>query len=129
MAIPQERMMVAMAEVFRAAHDIPEEAVHAVEGAVEQGDLKVKVLMVGENMVVLSAWRGRGLVDPVHQHDDHESIATLVYGRLKMRIGEQEFIAEAGDVWRHPRGVPHSSEALEECLQIEIKSPAIKTWT
>lgn len=129
MTTQQDRAMEAMSELFRAAKDIPEEKIHAVEGAVERGDLTVKVLMVGENMVVLSAKRGRGLVDPMHQHDDHESIATLVYGRLEMRIGDQEFIAEPGDVWRHPRGVPHCSEALEDCLQIEIKSPARKTWT
>ena len=46
-----------------------------------------------------------------------------------MRIGDAEFIAEPGDVWRHPAGVPHFSEALEESVQIEIKSPARKTWT
>ena len=41
----------------------------------------------------------------------------------------REFIAEPGDVWRHPAGVAHYSEALEACVQIEIKSPARKTWT
>jgi len=96
---------------------------------VEQGELSVTVLMVTENMLVLRAWRGKGLVDPIHQHDDHESVATLLSGKLKMQIGDKGFIAGPGDVWRHPPGVPHFSEALEECVQIEIKSPARKTWT
>lgn len=43
-------------------------------------------------------------------------------------IGGKEFIAEAGDAWIHPRGVPHFSEALEDCIQVEVKSPPRKTW-
>ena len=125
----QDRIMTPMQALFRAAADIPEETIHAVEGAVEQGELSVKVLMVADNFVTLWIRRGKGLIDPVHQHDDHESVATLVSGRLKMWIGDEEFVAGPGDVWRHPPGVPHYSEALEECVQIEIKSPARKTWT
>ena len=129
MNAPQDRMMAPMEALFRAAADIPEETIHAVEGAVEQGDLSVKVLMVAENFVTLRIRRGKGLIDPVHQHDDHESVATLVSGQLRMRIGDEEFVAGPGDCWRHPPGVPHNSEALEDCVQIEIKSPARKTWT
>ena len=40
----------------------------------------------------------------------------------------REFIAGPGDSWVHPRGVPHYSEALEDCVQIEVKSPPIRTW-
>ena len=100
-----------------------------VEGAIEQGELSLKVLMVTENMLVLRARRGKGLIDPIHQHNDHESVATLISGKLKMKIGDEEFTANPGDVWRHPPGVPHYSEALEPCVQIEIKSPARKTWS
>jgi quercetin dioxygenase-like cupin family protein len=126
---PADRMMTPMDVLYRAAKDMPEETIHAVEGAKEQGELSVTVLMVTENMLVLRAWRGKGLIDPIHQHDDHESVATLLSGKLKMQIGDKEFIAGPGDVWRHPPGVSHFSEALEECVQIEIKSPARKTWT
>jgi mannose-6-phosphate isomerase-like protein (cupin superfamily) len=129
MALSPERQLKVMTELYRADKDIPYETIHAVEGAKEQGDLTLKVMMVTKDFVVLKAKRGKGLIDPVHQHPDHESVATLVYGKLKMKIGDKEFIAEAGDVWRHPPGVPHVSEALEECVQIEIKSPATKTWS
>lgn len=123
------RMMQAMAALYRKDADIPKEKIHTVEGAVEQGELSLKVLMVTDDFLLIKAWRGKGLIDPVHQHDDHESVATLLSGRLKMRIGDVEFIAEPGDVWRHPPGVEHYSEALEACVQLEIKSPARKTWT
>ena len=120
-----DRFLELTNQIFRADSDIIEEEVHAVEGAVEQGELALKVLMVTENFIMLRAWRGKGLIDPIHQHDDHESVATLISGKLKMKIGDKEFIANPGDVWRHPPGVPHYSEALEECVQIEIKSPAL----
>ena len=126
---PADRMMKPSNVLFRSDKDIPYETIHAVEGVKELGELTLKVLMVTENMVVLKARRGKGLIDPVHQHDDHESVATLLYGKLKMKIGDKEFIAGPGDVWRHPPGVPHFSEALEACEQIEIKSPARKTWS
>ena len=129
MAQVDERRMRAMAEIFRRDDDIPEERITAVEGAKEQGELSLKVLMVTDDFVVLKAWRKKGLIDPVHRHDDHVSVATLLSGRLRMRIGDDEFVAEPGAVWRHDPGVVHYSEALEDCVQIEIKSPPCKTWT
>jgi quercetin dioxygenase-like cupin family protein len=47
---------------------------------------------------------------------------------MRLVIGGEEFIAEPGDAWLHPRGVPHFSEALEDCIQVEVKSPPRKTW-
>ena len=124
-----DRLMELSNYIFKSDQDIQEENIHSVEGAIEQGELSLKVLMVTENMLVLRARRGKGLIDPIHQHNDHESVATLISGKLKMKIGDEEFIANPGDVWRHPPGVPHYSEALEACVQIEIKSPARKTWS
>ena len=85
------RMMQALATLFRKDADIPEEKIHAVEGALEQGKLSLKVLMVTDDFVLLRAWRGKGLIDPSHQHNDHESVATLLSGRLKMRISPWQF--------------------------------------
>lgn len=124
-----DRLMELSNYIFKSDQDIQEENIHSVEGAIEQGELSLKVLMVTENMLVLRARRGKGLIDPIHQHNDHESVATLISGKLKMKIGDEEFTANPGDVWRHPPGVPHYSEALEPCVQIEIKSPARKTWS
>lgn len=125
---PDPRHLAAFAEVFRKAAEIPEEPVGSIEGHAEQGELAIKVLMVTEDFVILSARRGAGLVDPIHQHDDHESVATLISGRMRMTIGDETFEVGPGDVWRHPRGVPHGSVALEPCVQIEIKSPPKRTW-
>ena len=35
-----------------------------------------------------------------------------------------EYILGPGDVCRHPKGVPHGVEGIEESIVVEIKSPA-----
>ena len=122
------RMLEAFAGVFRKAADIPEIPITSIEGHQERGQLSLQVLMTTEDFVLLRAVRGKGLVDPPHQHDDHESVAMLISGRMRMHIGGEEFDVGPGDVWRHPPGVVHGSTALEDCVQIEIKSPPRKTW-
>tara|TARA_Y100001960_G_scaffold121233_1_gene129522 strand:- start:165 stop:560 length:396 start_codon:yes stop_codon:yes gene_type:complete len=104
------------------------ETIGAVEGAVPEGTLSVQTLVVIENLLVLKVTRVKDLIDNLHKHDDHESVATLISGRLRNVIDGKEFIAEPGATWRHPPGVVHSSEALEDCVQIEIKTPPRKTW-
>lgn len=114
--------------LFVRSADIAPENITSVEGVLEQGHLEVRKMMVGDEILLLEVQRGKGLIDPVHKHMDHESMGYLIKGRLKLIIGGKEFIAEAGSSWMHPVGVEHYSEALEDCLQIEIKSPPRKTW-
>lgn len=107
---------------------VPAQRVTAIEGAAEVGDLAIKPLMVGADALVMELHRGKGLVDPEHAHHDHESLCYLVKGRMRVVIAGEEFIAHAGDIWKHRPGVMHYHEALEDCVQIEVKSPARKTW-
>ena len=68
-------------------------------------------VITGEHLQ-LCFWRIKGGATGsfLHKHDDHESVATLISGRMLNRIGDEEFISEPGSVWRHPPGVVHSSE-------------------
>ena len=104
------------------------ERLATVEGVKMLGQVDVRKLLVGREILLLHVYRKKGLVDPKHRHDDHETIAYLIKGRLRLVIGGQEFIAEPGTAWIHPPGVEHFSEALEDCEQLEIKSPPRKTW-
>ena len=108
--------------------EVVEEKIIAVEGVEEDGDLRVKVLHVGKELLVLEIFRKKGLIDPLHKHDDHESCGYLIEGEMRVVIGGKEHMAGPGSSWRHPVGVEHLSEALTDCLQIEIKSPPRKTW-
>lgn len=124
-----DRMLAPSGVFFRSGASVPDQHITSVEGVAEEpGRLTIKPLLVGDEMLFLQAFKGKGMIDPIHQHDDHESIAYLVKGRMRLVIGGKEFIAEAGDAWMHPRGVPHFSEALEDCIQVEVKSPPRKTW-
>ncbi len=113
---------------FSQLKEIPVERLAAVEGVLPKGRVEVRRAMVGNEILMLHVFREKGLIDPVHKHMDHETVAYLIKGRLRLVIGGEEFIAEPGSSWIHPRGVEHYSEALEDCEQLEIKSPPRKTW-
>ena len=89
----------------------------------------VKPLVAGDNIVILEIGSPKGRVDPPHSHPDHDSAGYLLKGKLKLKIGSQEFVAGPGDAWYQPAGIEHSSEALTKVLKIEIKSPPVKTWS
>ena len=113
---------------FTTRDSIEPERLAAVEGVRPKGRVDVRPVMVGNEILMLHVFREKGLIDPVHKHLDHETVAYLIKGRLRLVIGGEEFIAETGTSWIHPRGVEHFSEALEDCEQLEIKSPPRKTW-
>jgi mannose-6-phosphate isomerase-like protein (cupin superfamily) len=49
-----------------------------------------------------------GDAPPAHVHHDEEEIFHIKSGRIRFRIGDEEFIAQAGDTLVAPRGVPHA---------------------
>lgn len=104
--------------------DVAAVAVEGIEGqSVYGGELNVKPLMMGEEMMFMELHYAAGVGAPPHVHD-HESVTYVVRGRVKMRVGDDVHILGPGDVCRHPKGVPHGVEALEESVMIEVKSPA-----
>ena len=104
--------------------DVKAVAVRAVEGKpMYGGDMLVKPLMKGDEMTFLEIHYAAGVGAPLHAHT-HESIAYVVKGKVKSTVGLEEFIMGPGDVCRHPKGVLHGLEAIEESVVVEIKSPA-----
>ncbi|UCE31993.1 MAG: cupin domain-containing protein [Burkholderiales bacterium] len=107
----------------------PKVRMGVLEGHPSAGHVDLKPLLVGDDMLMVEIFEKAGVRVPEHTHDDHESVVYLIRGRMRLVIGGDEFIVEAGDAWIHPRGVPHWSETLEDCLAVEIKSPPRKTWS
>ncbi len=114
---------------FVAAGSVLIEAVSALEGARETGGIGIRPVMVGADSMLMEVHRKKGLVDPEHSHDDHESICYLVSGRMRVVIAGESFIAESGDSWIHRAGVRHYHETLEDSVQLEVKSPPRKPWS
>jgi quercetin dioxygenase-like cupin family protein len=104
--------------------DVTEIRVTSVEGKPTYGgELAVKPLIKGDEMTFLEIRYAAGVGAPLHAHT-HESIAYVVSGKVKSTVGSTAFIMGPGDVCRHPRGVLHGLEAIEDSVVVEIKSPA-----
>ena len=107
---------------------LPVIAMKALEGQQSVGRVEVKPVIVGDDMLMVEFFQEAGVRVPQHAHADHESIVYLLRGRMELAIGDERFVAVAGDAWRHPVNVPHSSVALEDCTAVEVKSPPRRTW-
>jgi quercetin dioxygenase-like cupin family protein len=104
--------------------DVKAIVVKAIEGKpMYGGNLLVKPLIKGDQMTFLEIHYTPGVGAPLHVHS-HESLAYVVKGRVKMTVGKEEYTLGPGDVCRHPAGVPHGVEGIEESVVVEIKSPA-----
>ena len=117
--------------VFRALEDAKREDIQTVEGKPIPGakDLLImKPLLATEHVIVLHTVRKKGMKDPQHQHDDHDTVCTLVSGHMRVHVGDETFEAHPGATWRHKPGVKHCSETIEDSVVIEIKTPPAKTW-
>lgn len=103
-------------------------AVATIEGQRLPAPMRIASLLVAREANLMWESIARGSKVPPHRHDDHASIVYLVSGRQRLWIEGAEYEAGPGDAWVHERGVEHSSEALEDCVQIEFKTPATRTW-
>ena len=98
-------------------------AVKVIEGRAVEGNVGLKALMSGEHMVLLEIHCEAGSGTPVHTHN-HESLCYIVRGTARATVGDQVSVVGPGDVCRHPEDVPHSIEAIEDLVMVEVKSPA-----
>ena len=103
--------------------EVKEQVITTVEGKQLKGEVKLKAMMAGNEMTLLEIQYPPGTGTPTHVHQ-HESIVYVVKGKVKMTVENEVYILNAGDVCRHPQGVPHSVEGIEQTTVVEIKSPA-----
>ena len=129
MGAADPRLLPKSAGFFFPGAAAPADRITSLEGAASAGTVTIKPMVVGDHMLLIEIFQEKGVRVPEHAHGDHESMVYLVKGSMKLVIDGQEFVARAGDAWRHPPGVVHWSETLEDCVSIEIKSPPRKTWT
>jgi quercetin dioxygenase-like cupin family protein len=124
---PGTNLLAEFDRVFVKDAEIPKVPIRSADGAALTG-VSVKLLMVADRMHMLKVYFTKGSIVREHTHHDHSTIVCLQEGKLRVHIGDKVFDANPGDVWQHPRGVPHYHEVLEDSYVVEIKSPASKTW-
>jgi len=72
----------------------------------------------------------KGVVVPKHSHEN-EQFAYVLEGALLFRIGDdqsQEVVVRAGEVLHIPSNVPHSAEALEATVDLDVFVPPREDW-
>ena len=87
-------------------------------------------LITGESMMIAEVRLAKGELVPKHAHHN-EQITYITAGALKFALGENgehEAVVRAGDVLVIPSNMPHSAEALEDTIDIDIFSPPREDW-
>ncbi len=87
-------------------------------------------LVTSERMMLAQVYLDRGCVVPKHSHEN-EQITWIVEGALRFHLGEdgsEEVVVRAGEVLVIPSHLPHSAEALEDTLDVDIFCPPRADW-
>jgi len=87
-------------------------------------------LVTGDRMMLAHVYLKKGAIVPRHQHEN-EQITYILEGALRFRLGEtgeQIQDVRAGEVLCIPSNLPHSAEALEDTLDVDIFDPPRRDW-
>ena len=80
-------------------------------------------MIVGERVMVCRLRFAPRVVTPPHEHP-HEQITLVERGRVLFTVGDEQRVAEAGDILHFPPGSWHGATMLdEEVVLIDIFSP------
>lgn len=91
--------------------------------------LLTRKMVWGEQLMLAHIDMKKGALVPTHHHHN-EQFSYVLSGALRFWVGEdrQEVIVRAGEVLHLPSNVPHSAEALEDSLSLDVFSPPRQDW-
>ncbi len=81
----------------------------------------------GERSMLARIILRKGSIVPLHSHDN-EQIAYVLEGALKFVIEGREIIIRSGEILVIPSNLPHSAEALEDTVDLDIFCPPREDW-
>lgn len=87
-------------------------------------------VITGERMMIAHIYLKKGSVVPLHHHHN-EQITYVLDGALRFHLGangEQEVTVRAGEVLTIPPDLPHTAEALEDTLDVDVFDPPRQDW-
>ena len=80
-------------------------------------------MIIGEKLMICRLRFAPRIVTPPHDHP-HEQMTLVERGRVLFTIGDQQRMAQAGDVLHFPPGTWHGATMLdEEVVLVDIFSP------
>jgi quercetin dioxygenase-like cupin family protein len=83
--------------------------------------------VAGERSMLARLVLRKGSIVPMHNHEN-EQITYILEGALKFVIQNTEIIVHAGEVLVIPSHVPHSAEALEDTIDLDVFCPPRADW-
>ena len=83
--------------------------------------------VVGTQVMVARIVMKKGCLVPEHSHHN-EQISQVLSGSMRFLIEGKEIILRAGEFLLIPPHVPHSAEALEDCVGIDTFTPPRQDW-
>lgn len=93
-------------------------------------DMLDRRLITGDRMMLAHVYLKKGCIVPKHAHEN-EQLTYILEGALKFKLGEdqiEELVVSAGEVLYLPSNLPHSAEALEDTLDVDVFSPPRADW-
>jgi quercetin dioxygenase-like cupin family protein len=86
--------------------------------------------ITGNSMMIAHIYLAKGAIVPKHDHVN-EQITYVIEGRMRFSLGEDEtqlVEVSAGEVLHIPPHLPHSAEALEDTLDVDVFNPPRQDW-
>jgi quercetin dioxygenase-like cupin family protein len=83
--------------------------------------------VAGEKSMLARLILRKGCVVPLHSHEN-EQITYILEGALKFSLEGRDIIVRAGEILVIPATVPHSAEALEDTIDLDVFCPPRADW-
>lgn len=93
----------------------------------EVNPLLDRQIVSGERSMLARIILRKGCIVPMHSHDN-EQISYILEGALRFSIEGREIVVSAGEVLVIPSQVPHSAEALEDTVDLDLFCPPRADW-
>lgn len=87
-------------------------------------------MITGTGTMIAQIYLDKGAIVPLHSHYN-EQITYVLEGALRFLLGadqDEEVIVRSGEVLAIPPNLPHSAEALEDTLDVDIFNPPRQDW-
>ena len=87
-------------------------------------------MITGDRMMIAHIYLKKGAVVPRHAHEN-EQITYVLEGALRFHLGAtgaQEVTVRTGEVLTIPPNLPHTAEALEDTVDVDIFDPPRQDW-
>ncbi len=89
--------------------------------------LLTRQFITTENLTLARFFLKRGCVVPSHHHPN-EQLAMVLSGALRFVVDGSEVIVRSGESLCIPPNIPHSAEALEDTIDIDVFCPPRQDW-